>query len=364
MDLKTAASYLKLFGKGATRHPSYLIFFVTSRCMGRCRHCFYWEHINREEDVLTREEVEKVASSMGPLLQVTFTGGEPFLRDDFPELIKIFYEKNKLYHIGIATSGFHPSRVEEGVKEVLASCPDANLTVGLPIEGDSELNDYIRGVDGFYKRTTETISRLQGLKKEHPRLTLLVDITASGFNRGRLAETYRHVRDDLNADMINVILTRGVPREEGGRDLDPREVEELFKQMESDARQGKVPGYRFFGRLLHAKDIVLHRMALDIYRTSSYHLPCQAGRVAGVLYPEGDVYPCELWDGPLGNVRENGYDLPSIWTSERAARIRREILEGRCTCYHQCFLSNTIFWNLAAWPAIVREWAKVAVRKG
>ncbi len=364
MDLKTVISHLKLFGKGELAHPAYLIFFVTSRCMGRCRHCFYWEHINQNETVLDPAEVEKVAGSMGPLLQVTFTGGEPFLREDFTDLIKIFYQKNKLYHIGIATSGFHPERVEKGVKEVLRTCPDSNLTVGLPIEGPRELNDYIRGVEGFYERTTDTLSRLKALKSDHPRLTLLVDITASGFNRGSLVQTYHHVRDDLCPDMINLILTRGVPREEGGLDLDPAEADTLFKIMESDARQGKVPGYRFFSRLLHAKDIVLHRMALDIYRHSSYHLPCEAGRVAGVLLPEGDVYPCELWDEPLGNVRESGYDLSSIWTSETARRIRHEILQSRCTCYHQCFLSNTIFWNLNAWTGIVKEWAKIAAKRG
>ncbi|MFO8058747.1 MAG: radical SAM protein [bacterium] len=364
MDLKTATSFLKLFGKGEIPHPAYLIFFVTSRCMGRCRHCFYWEHINQEEAVLTPEEVEKVAGSMGPLLQVTFTGGEPFLREDFTDLVKIFYRKNQLYHIGIATSGFHPERAEAGAKEILKMCTGSNLTVGLPVEGPRELNDYIRGVEGFYDRTNETISRLKTLKDANPRLTLLVDITASGFNRGRLLETYHHVRDDLCPDMINVILTRGVPREEGGRDLDPREVETLFTVMEKDARSGRISGYQFFSRLLHAKDIVLHRMALDIYCHGTYHLPCEAGRVAGVLLPEGDVYPCELWEEPMGNVRESGHDLPAVWTSERARRIRREILESRCTCYHQCFLSNTIFWNPAAWPGIMKEWAKVVTKKG
>ena len=357
MDPRAALSALRLFGAGPLPHPLYLIFFVTSRCAGRCRHCFYWQSLNQPEQPLTVAETDRVAASMGRLLQVTFTGGEPFLREDFPELVEIFYRRNRVFHLGIATSGFHPERVEAGVKRILAQCPDSNLTVGLPLEGPPELNDDIRGVPGFYQRTTDSLARLQRL--HHPRLTTLIDITASGFNRGRLLETYAPARDTLKPDAINVILTRGVPREEGALDLDPEEVALLLGQMEDDARSGRVRGYGFFRRLLHAKDLVLRRMALDIYRGGSCPYPCEAGRVAGVLMPEGDVYPCELWEKPVGNVRESNYDFPAVWNSERAKKAREEIISSRCSCYHQCFLSNTLFWNRRAWPAMLREWKKI-----
>jgi MoaA/NifB/PqqE/SkfB family radical SAM enzyme len=359
VDIGAAISSLKLFGTGELSHPAYLIFFVTSRCVGKCRHCFYWESINKEESPLTLDEIEKVASSMGRLLQVTFTGGEPFMREDFPEIVEIFYRKNQVYHLGVATSGYHVDRVEAGVRRILESCGGSNVTVGLPIEGPPELNDEIRGVKGFYERTTETLTRLKAIKRAHPRLTILIDITASAFNRGRLIETYCHVRDELSPDNINLILTRGVPREEGARELDPDEVAKLLSLMEDDIKKGSISGYSFFGKLLHAKDVMLRRMALDIYRNDTYKLPCAAGRIAGVLMPEGEVYPCELWKEPIGNVRESGYDLSAVWTSEPARAARREIIDSKCTCYHQCFLSNTIFFNLGAWPGMIRELMKI-----
>lgn len=359
MELSTAISSLKLFTGSELPHPAYLIFFVTSRCVGKCRHCFYWERINQPEDPLTLDEIEKVAGSMGQLLQVTFTGGEPFLRDDFPEIVEVFHRKNHVYHLGIATSGFHPERIEAGVRQILERCNGPNLTVGLPIEGPPELNDDIRGVKGFYGRTTDTLARLAAMKDRFPRLTILIDITASGFNRGRLMETYVLARDLLTPDHVNLILTRGLAREEGAKDLDVSEVAQVLAAMEADARSGRVRGYSFFGKLLHAKDIMLRRMALDIFQNDTYTLPCAAGRVAGVLMPEGDVYPCELWDQSLGNVRDREYSLPEVWTSEKARKTRDEIVSSRCVCYHQCFLSNTIFWNLRTWPAMLREWAKI-----
>ena len=359
MIFNDALSSLKYFTGRPLPHPAYLIFFVTSKCVGKCRHCFYWESLNQPEDPLTVAEVEKVAGSMGRLLQVTFTGGEPFLREDLPELVAVFARLNRVYHLGLATSGFHPDRVESGVRKILDSCRESRITVGLPIEGPAELNDEIRGVKGFYERTTETLSRLKSLKRSHRRLTLLVDITASGFNRGRLLETYELVRDRLQPDHINLILTRGVPREGSAKDLDPEEAALLLTRMEDDIRKGLVAGYSFFGKLLHAKDIVLRRMALDIYSRQAYRLPCQAGRVAGVLMPEGDVFPCELWSEPIGNAREQNYDLSAIWQSPQARAARAQILDSRCVCYHQCFLSNTIFFNLRSWPEMIKEWLRI-----
>jgi len=357
MDWLAAARGLRFFGSGPLPHPAYLIFFVTSKCVGKCRHCFYWESINQPESPLTLEETDKVAASMGKIWQVTFTGGEPFLRDDIVDLVETFYRRNQVYHLGIATSGWFPERTAAAAERILKNCGRANLTIGLPIEGPPDLNDDIRGVPGFYRRTTETLAALRGLRS--PRLTTLVDITASGFNRGRLMETYTHVRDELKPDAINVILTRGVPREPEAKTLDPAEVEALLGMMADDARAGKVRGYGFLSKLLHAKDLVLRRMALDIYRGGSCPYPCEAGRVAGVLMPEGDVYPCELWADKIGNVREADYNFPAVWNSPAAVKARSEIVSSRCSCYHQCFLSNTIFWNPRAWPGMAREWIKL-----
>lgn len=359
MNIKNAIDSLKVFSGTELPHPAYLIFFVTSKCMGRCKHCFYWESINKKESPLTLEEVDKVAASMGRLLQVTFTGGEPFLRDDFAEIVETFYRRNQVYHIAIATSGFDPDRIADGVEKIVSACKGSQVTVGLPIEGPADLNDEIRGGKGSYERTVETLRRLKSLKKKHPQLTSLIDITVSGFNRGHLVETYELVRDELVPDHINAILTRGVPRDEGAKDMDTDEVSRLLTLMEDDIRSGTVPGYSFFGKLFHAKDIILRRMALDIFLHNSYHLPCEAGRVAGVLMPEGDVFACELWEEALGNVREAAYSLPAVWGSDKAKEVRGQILSSKCTCYHQCFLSNTIFWNLKSWPGIVREWARI-----
>ena len=343
-------------------HPIYLIFFVTSKCMGRCAHCFYWSRLNREENPLSLEEVDRIAGSMGRLLQVTFTGGEPFLRPDFPLLVKSFYYYNRPVHLAIATSGFHPDQVVAGVSELLRDCPKSRLTVGLPIEGEAELNDRIRGVPGFFERTRATLQRLKNLKKQNPRLTVLVDLTASALNQDHLLPTYNFVRRDLRPDVINLILVRGQPRDPAAANLDPAKIEKVLKVMEDDIRLGLVKGFQFFGGLLHAKDILVRRLALDIYRDREPLLPCTAGELAGVILPEGELMPCELLPDSFGNLRERGYDVPGLWDSEAGRQIRRQIADTRCACWHQCFLSPSLFFNPRLLPRLFREWLRIRIK--
>ena len=331
--------------------------------MGRCKHCFYWDHINQQESPLTVEEVDKIASSMGRIYQLILTGGEPFFREDFTDLVERFYVHNKIYHLSVATSGYYPDRVEKAIKRLLENCPKLKITIGLPIEGPAELNDEIRGVPGFYERTVETFFRLKKLKEHAPNLNILIDMTISAFNSGRLVETYKHIFNELGPDLINAVLTRGNPRDPEAKQIDIDEVTKLFSLMEKDIRNGRVKGYGFLSKLLHVKDIILRQTALDIYKNNTYCLPCQAGRTAGVLMPAGDVYVCELWKKPIGNLRDFDYDFPALWKSDNAFRIRDEILSTQCTCYHQCFLSNTLFWNLKTWPRMLGEWARIRRNK-
>jgi len=347
--------WLKYFLPGAGTRPIYLIFFVTSKCMGRCRHCFYWQSLNQPENPLGLDEIEKFSKSAGRLLQLTLTGGEPLLREDLGEMIKIFCRVNKPFNLGLATSGFHPERLEKIMRDVLEQTADTSFTVGLPIEGPPELNDQIRGINGFFDKTSASIKALKALKKGYPRLTVLVDITASRYNQEQLAETYFLVRDQLQPDLINLIITRGEPKDPEAREVDARIISEVTRLMEDDIRSGKIPGYNFSPRLLQAKDIILRRAALSIFQGEQKRFRCQAGDLIGVVYPEGGVYPCELWQEAMGELRGSDYDLKKIWASAQAEKIRNQIKARNCVCYHQCFLSPGLFFDPLYLPSLLAE---------
>ena len=79
----------------------YIIFYVTNRCNFRCKFCFYYAEIEkgRKPDELTLEEIDKISKSVGSLLQLSLTGGEPFVRKDFDKLTELWINNTKVKYI-------------------------------------------------------------------------------------------------------------------------------------------------------------------------------------------------------------------------------------------------------------------------
>jgi hypothetical protein len=81
--------------------------FVTSICNARCAHCFY--PINAGKNELTLEEIERFVSTLPPIRLLLISGGEPFLRRDLPDLIRVYFERCDVLDVGVPT-GSPPRR--------------------------------------------------------------------------------------------------------------------------------------------------------------------------------------------------------------------------------------------------------------
>jgi len=204
---------------------------------------------------------------------------------------------------------------------------------------------------------------LKNLKKHFPKLSILVDLTISHFNQDHLVETYHLVKEQFAPDLINLIITRGEPKEPIAKQIAPEKIQAVFELLEKDITQGKMPGFSFFTKILHSKDIILRRIALEIFQGKKPRFKCQAGRLIGVIYPEGEVYPCELWEKPIGDLRAANYDFKKIWNSKPGEEARSQIREKHCLCYHQCFLSPSLFFDLFYLPYLLKESLTIKKRK-
>src|SRR5512146_3348809 len=105
-----------LYKQGAS--PLYFVLFVTKNCNARCGHCLLGSH-ERHTGELTIDEIEKVSRSMDDMLFFTPTGGEPFLRRDLSEIVKIFHRNNHVLNCGIPSNGSLTGRNIEITKEIL-----------------------------------------------------------------------------------------------------------------------------------------------------------------------------------------------------------------------------------------------------
>src|SRR5881394_4429499 len=152
MPNKAAQLYQLLRSTARERRLGTVIFFITSRCNARCETCFYHEELNRPGD-MTFEQIEKVSRTMPPITDLWLSGGEPTLRHDASEIIRLFVRNNGVRRLIIPTNGLVKSRVFEIVNHALGTHSSLELYLNIALDGQGETHDLIRGVPGHWEKT-------------------------------------------------------------------------------------------------------------------------------------------------------------------------------------------------------------------
>ncbi|HEC93135.1 MAG TPA: radical SAM protein, partial [Candidatus Atribacteria bacterium] len=127
---------------------------LTYRCNAKCNMCEVWKHPSKPSEEIGLKVIEKLPQ----MFFTNVTGGEPFVRQDLPEIIGVLRKKAK--RIVISTNGFFTERIISLCKKY----PD--LGIRISIEGLSVANDTIRGIPGGFDRIIRTLFELRemGLK--------------------------------------------------------------------------------------------------------------------------------------------------------------------------------------------------------
>jgi MoaA/NifB/PqqE/SkfB family radical SAM enzyme len=366
----------KMFSKKG-RLPVYLVQFITDACNAKCKHCLLadgahpgWEEPSMayRKQELSLEELEKITTSFGKghLMFLLPTGGEPFLRKDIGEIVKIWHKNTGVRNVGIPSNGSTTARTVSIVKDLCESCPDLDLHIDISLDGVGELHDEIRVFPGLFKRSIETYKALRELEKHYKNFSVQVETTVSKHNEDVLIENYEWFRKNLDVDTVFTLLTRGSPKEPLAKFFDVEKYQAYADHMEREYKSGSLTGYDHFpfADFINAKRIVRHNLIAKIARENEYQIPCYAGNLGGALFANGDVYPCELLiDRKLGNVREADYDFKKIWFSPQADEARKFIRQSKCFCTYECFLTVNILFNPRMMPAVLKEYSSLKLRK-
>jgi MoaA/NifB/PqqE/SkfB family radical SAM enzyme len=366
-------NYLKfapriLYKKGAS--PLYFVLFVTKNCNARCGHCLLGSH-ERHVGELTIDEIEKVSRSMDDMIFFTPTGGEPFLRKDLPEIVKIFHQNNHAPNVGIPTNGSLTSRVVDGTREMLDACPDLDLHIDISIDGVGEDHDRFRGFKGLFDRAIRTYRELRVLEKHYKNFSACIQIAVSAYNHEKLNELYDYLKTYVGVNTVFTLLLRGGPKDPAAKytpPIDPQANQfnignylDFHYRLERDNKARELSGYYKlpFGDFINAKRIIRPKLIAQMVKERRFVIPCSAGTLGGNMLSNGDVLACELMgqEQILGNVRECDYDFKKIWHSQKANEVRAWISKTKCYCTYECFMTVNILFNPLMYPVILKEWA-------
>jgi len=361
--------YLKHAGKLFFKKnalPEQVTFFVTPRCNARCKHCFVKATLrDSDEDVLTSREIEKISRTMGHFTYLLIGGGEPFLRDDLAEIARIFYRNNRVSNVAISTNGSLPQVAVKTVKEILRGFTN-NLTVNVSFDAIADAHDEIRQSPGIFNKAVQTYVRLKELKSEYPTLNAGIIMTCSPYNYKALRETYEWLKENLKPYSIVLNFMRGeVRNKEGLSEAELIAYEKVMRMLEQDNLQGTIPGHSnfFLSDFNLASKMIMREVVCNTAKTRAFQLPCFAGVLNCVLWYNGDVYPCEMLDRKMGNLRMSDYDFRKVWNSAPAQRVRNFIRESRCFCTEECNININILFNPRYLPKLLGNVARIQCAK-
>ena len=335
--------------------PVYFVFFITDRCTANCRHCLRGGFLSEKEE-LSFGEIEKVSRGMGGLLFFLPTGGEPFLRDDYAEIVKLFFLNNRAKNVGSATNGSLTDKIVDSVLKVLKICPGIDYAVDVSIDDIGERHDYIRREKGLFQRAVYTYKELEKIKKIYPKFNLNIGITVSSYNQDHLDEIYEYLISELKVKNINQLLVRGQAKEPGSKEVDINKYADFSRKLDNINRD--FTGYQgyVFADFINAMRICRRRILEKTVRENKWQLPCLAANLGAVMLANGDLYPCELLEKKIGNIRDANFNFKELWFNKNAYEVRRFIKETKCFCTYECFLTLNTFFSLKTLPKVFQEW--------
>ena len=345
--------------------PSYFIFYPTSRCNLKCSHCFYHDSLNKKFNELSVDEIDKITKTMDPILSLILTGGEPYLRHDLDKIVKIFYENTRVPIITIPSNGWYLSKMDKQITNMMEWCPYLTLNQQISIDGIGADHDLIRmdkqvvGSDNSFERAIKTIHHLKKLQETYNRINIGIIITFTSQNQKKFKEIIKEIHSLVKPDNISINLVRGDPKQKVNLNLDLELYRDAVKYRDNLYYEKKMSGHaRFKGnKLATAGRIMLNELTNKTFEENKYSTPCYAGNLSGVMYPEGDVYPCEILDDShkIGNIRDFDLNFKKLWFSKKAKEEVKFISKTKCFCTHECFNAVNILFNPKFYPEIIKK---------
>ncbi len=323
--------------------PFSIVVSVSYRCNSKCKTCDVWRKPN---DDMTLEEWDKTFANIGRgPLYYTFTGGEPFMRQDTVELALSAYKHSQPSVITIPTNGLLTKRIIDQVDRLCAGAPKSNIGLNLSLDDVGERHDEIRMVPGNWKKAIQTWDQLKLLQKEHKNLVLTNHTVISNYNIDRFFEIYAGLEFLEPDSYITEIAEERVELDTVGWDITPlaEKYGPIADFLSKKARERKVTG---LAKITQAFRAEYYQLAKRVLYERRQVIPCYAGWASCQIAPNGDLWSCCIRAEGVGNLRENSYELGRIWRSESMAKMRRSIYQGECYCP----MANASYTNMLLHP--------------
>lgn len=323
------------FALGFSELPILSEVALTYRCNLRCRFCYAGcgKGSPRDLQEMSTEEAKRVLRCIredADVPSVSFTGGEPTLRDDL-EVLVTFARRELRMHVNLITNG---TRIDPGRAAALADAGlnSAQVSLEAPCE---DVHDRLTGVPGSFVRAIEGIRCLQEVGiRVHTNTTLTRD------NLEYAAAMPAFVRAlGLSRLSMNLMIPAGMGEVDiAALGLRYKELGEHVLRIKRAAEQEHVDFMWYSPTPVCLFNPVAYRLG---------NKGCAACDGLLSVSPGGGVLPCSSWHEPVGNLLEQAFE--QVWQSARACMIRSKSEAPRacrlCDDFAVCQGACPLYWR-------------------
>ncbi len=337
------------YGRQSSRLPSHLLQFsadkrpvvvwnVTRQCNLKCVHCYAHAKATIGDNELTTAQgktlIDDLAQFGVPVL--LFSGGEPLIRPDLPELAA--YAVQKGMRAVISTNG---TLITAETARILK---DIGLSyVGISLDGMEDINDRFRGVKGAFASALEGIENCQaaGIK-------VGLRFTINKFNVGEISNIFKLIEDTdmprvcfyhlVYAGRGSKLVEDDLTHEESRAAVDliidhTRRLHDKGKSKEVLTVDNHADGPYVYLRLLKENP----QRAKEVMELLKMNEGNNSGRGIGCISWDGEVHADQFWRHySFGNIKDRPFS--EIWSDTSESLLgklknKKQYVKGRCaTC--------------------------------
>ena len=308
---------------------------LTYQCNLACNFCYAGCNCTKQVNSTGEMNKEQIMEILRRIFEqakvpsVSFTGGEPTLVKELPELI--CYAKKLGFRVNLISNG---TQIDEEKARCLA---DSGLdSAQISIEAVTEaLHEKIVQRKGVFKKSVNSVKLLRenGIHTH-------TNTTLSQMNREDALNLPSFVKDELGSDKfsMNLMIPCGSAAVNDELVIPYSGAGEIVKNILDRSKKEKVE-FMWYSPV-----------PMCFFNTVSHGLGnkgCSACDGLLSISPKGEVLPCSSYGEPVGNLLEQDFD--TIWQSDRARLFRKkELAPGVCRSCSNFSICNgccPLYWQ-------------------
>ena len=266
-----------------------VVIAITDKCNLKCQMCNIWKNDNPNE--LSMDNFEQLTD----LKYINLSGGEPFLRSDLYEIIKLLKKNNPNSNIIISSNGLMTNKIVSLMKKLMFI--DKGIGIRISIDGIGQTHDKIRGVEGTYENAVQTIKEL----KENNIENLGIGFTINNDNKDEIIKVYELSKKlKIEFSMSSIQNSDIYFNKKDNNLLFDENLEKQINyiindQIKSWNLKKWLRAYFDFGLLIYLK-------------TKKRILPSDAGKFSIFIDTYGNIYPSNLINEKIGNLKNPNWN--------------------------------------------------------